>query len=432
MDRLNPRLGVRASCGGFSKDMIAESDGESAKSKRQEKSAKVVSIAAGTKTEGKRLRERRRKTLGLEVDSAKCDPHGSRWDPHGQDAALLSAKGGSAKSECEDVCLKAGNGRDLVARGASASITHVQRAVPRLKSLLSIIRVKSQSLLARPTPFPSEQTATSCGDRMWVKKYYYYHERFDLSRYDEIQELYEELRGEIRLRASGYVAMGNLQDALYIYEALHRMETTYCRPLQFSFGYGMVIEGTLPSNPSELADLHLRHGNFFQAEFLLEESLILQDQVIKEKLGWAEVDMELPLSSLIDLYQQFKARLLAWNPDCLADRTIMCRVARVDNLQLWKGLSLAGLIPPFNHADLSIAKNFKAPNLVQLILDRENCIPGVASHFESALPLHKAVLCNSYSELSRSLDEGKVHIESRDKYNHTPLMLAVCLGREEM
>ncbi|KAL9577972.1 MAG: hypothetical protein Q9203_007261 [Teloschistes exilis] len=293
------------------------------------------------------------------------------------------------------VCPKAGNGRDLIAR--------------------------------------------ACGDLTWLKKSYSERIFYDENLNDK------KLREEIQSRASGYVAKGNLQDALYIYEALHRMEALYYRPLEFSYDSRVYLLGTF--NPLQLADLHLRRENFFQAELVPEEYLIFLDS----KTFGDKDETERTFRSLIDLYKKFRARILAYDPYGFAYQIIMCRVARVDNTQLWKDLSLAALIPPLNHIRLGRAKKFKAPNLLQLILDQEDYVqdppdsdeislrtaPGgesatasdvVADPLGSGLPLHKAVIRDSWSELLPLLDEGNVHIDSRDKYKNTPSILAVCLG----
>ncbi|KAL8631068.1 hypothetical protein Q9189_003179 [Teloschistes chrysophthalmus] len=456
--------------------MIAESDGESANGKRQKKSAKVMSIAAGTKTEGDRLRKRRRITLGLEVDSAICQrdarsakvgqtemrtrsmPEGDAC-PKGSSNQQIARMAGGRRRRAPDLWRK--DYRVVIARKTSGKElspcethtaqegTHMDKNYPerllsaKVRSAKVAVRRAQESALhhlseesefdGTATPY-SERTdgdlITACGDLTWLK---IYHFECDDYHYEQEHDLYEEVRGEIRVRASGYAAKGNLQDALCMYEASHRMETIFYRPFQFSLGSDVDVRSLPPVNPSELVDLHLRHGNFFQAELVLEESLILRDWFIEE-FSLDEEDTELPVSCLIDLYKKFKARILADYADCRAEQIIMCRAARIDNLRLWKGLSLAGLIFPFSHADLSTAKKFKAPNLIQLILDenlhQEILLPGVASH--CGLPLHMAVICNSPLELLRLLGEGIVHIDSKDMYRNTPLILAVCLGRTEM
>ncbi|KAI4237074.1 MAG: hypothetical protein LQ352_007961 [Teloschistes flavicans] len=277
----------------------------------------------------------------------------------------------------------------------------------------------------------------------WCLKYYLGGES-DIDRYEESQE-------EIRSRALKYVAEGNMQYALYMFEALHRIYTTVSRPLQHSDGCDESI--IRPYDPRELADLHLQRDNYFQAELVLEESIILRDMYIRFH-DLDEDEVESSVGSLITLYNESKARIHLCDTFCSADEIMLRRAARIDNVELWKGLSFAGLIPPFNDIEREDADFYNAPNLSRLIHDQEDYVQDwptsdkvplqtalrgesstahlAADAPENEMSLHKAVIRNSSLELLSLLGKGNVDLDSRDENGDTALNLAIRLGRPAM
>ncbi|KAL8662746.1 MAG: hypothetical protein Q9202_004438 [Teloschistes flavicans] len=254
---------------------------------------------------------------------------------------------------------------------------------------------------------------------------------------------------EIRSRALKYVAEGNMQYALYMFEALHRIYTTISHLLQHSDDLYDVLPRLY--DPRELADLHLQRDNYYQAELVLEESIILWDKYIRLYYPYG-VKVESPVGRLITLYSEFTARIhLRDNTFYSADEIMLRRAARIDNVELWKGLFFAGLIPPFNDREREHVGQYHAPNLSRLIHDQEDYVqdwptsdkvpPQAALRGESStahlaadapeneMSLHKAVIRNSPLELLSLLGKGNVDLDSRDENGDTVLNLAIRLGR---
>ncbi|KAL8689963.1 MAG: hypothetical protein Q9218_004479 [Villophora microphyllina] len=355
-------------------------------------------------------------------------------------------------------CPNAESGPDLVAGDASASITHVQKAVPKLKNVLLVIQAQIQLQLALLPQLLSKMMASYLGDIMWAYTYRWREADYDYG----LQALLS--CDEVLSRASAYAAGGNLQCALYMREQLHRVQTTAFGPLLGD------VDGDIGAFacicPADLFRLYEQQDNFFQAELMLEDAIIFHGRGFAGEAGFTpdacfdDAHREKTITSLIDLYKRFQARLLTRDPRLTSQNVAaltLRRAVRIDNEQLWQGLSSASLIPPFNHDTLVIAKERNALNLIQLCLEREASVPdqpdvnetnlreaaqgesarraedstGSFSTRETGEALHEAIRRGSLDDMVSLLSHG-ANIEARTTNNETPLILATYFQRLEM
>ncbi|KAL8730989.1 MAG: hypothetical protein Q9181_004471 [Wetmoreana brouardii] len=275
---------------------------------------------------------------------------------------------------------------------------------------------------------------TELGDLIWFHQCQDVQYNLEVDRYEREQDLCLEIND----KASFYSEEGMIEEALYLREQLYRVHTTTLSLCHNAVYVG--IHGSVYESAVELARLNELRGNFFQAELVLEEAIVLQNPKQTEKvpdwddelLDWSR--HEQAIDSLVELYGLFRDRLVKMNYLRVeaAKATILCRTARIDVDQLSERLYSVGLMPQSKELALYVAAKYNACNLARLCLGQGVDVEGGMGRSET--PLHTAIRSGSMEMVELLLAHGadvEASVDTRLGFE-TPLRKAVRKGSVEI
>ncbi|KAL8963937.1 MAG: hypothetical protein Q9183_004832, partial [Haloplaca sp. 2 TL-2023] len=198
---------------------------------------------------------------------------------------------------------------------------------------------------------------TEIGDIIWVTRIPDYIVDFSLAKQQQ------DIKGELLRRAQDYDRRGLSTDSLYVREQVRQTHITSSRlPSQ---RMAWLVDGdvnSLVECSMKIVKHHLSQQNYFQAELILEESVLLEDSHLRSSV----------VADLVGLYRQQVERLAAFDlGDCAISQVMLTRVARIDNDELAEGLFQCGCLGDFSMDDaLAAAVEYGAINLAKRSLAR--------------------------------------------------------------